>query len=51
MESSLKAKRELVRYVNREANAGMDTDFFTLGFARRTRLTNGQIFSLPIWLN
>ena len=32
----LKAKRELVRYVNREANAGMDTDFFTLGFARRT---------------
>ena len=32
----LKAKRELVRYVNREANAGMDADFFTLGFARRT---------------
>jgi starch phosphorylase len=31
----LKAKRELVRYVNREANAGMDIDFFTLGFARR----------------
>ena len=31
----LQAKRELVRYVNREANAGMDTDFFTLGFARR----------------
>jgi glycogen phosphorylase len=31
----LKAKRELVRYVNREANAGMDTDFFTVGFARR----------------
>jgi starch phosphorylase len=31
----LKAKKELIHYVNREANAGMDTDFFTLGFARR----------------
>jgi starch phosphorylase len=31
----LRAKRELIHYVNREANAGMDTDFFTLGFARR----------------
>ena len=28
-------KRELMRYVNREANAGMDCDVFTLGFARR----------------
>jgi len=29
------AKRELLRYVNRETNAGMDGDVFTLGFARR----------------
>ena len=30
-----RAKRELIRYVNRETNVGMDTDFLTLGFARR----------------
>jgi glycogen phosphorylase len=29
------AKRNLIRYVNREANVGMDKDYFTLGFARR----------------
>jgi starch phosphorylase len=30
------AKRELVQYVNRETNAGLDVDVLTLGFARRT---------------
>src|SRR5664279_1776825 len=30
------AKRELVQYINREANAGLDADVLTLGFARRT---------------
>ena len=29
------AKRELVQYINREANAGLDADVLTLGFARR----------------
>ncbi|MCX6967981.1 MAG: alpha-glucan family phosphorylase [Verrucomicrobia bacterium] len=29
------AKRDLINYVNREANAGMDCDVLTLGFARR----------------
>ena len=29
------AKRELLRHVNRETNAGMDCDVFTIGFARR----------------
>ncbi len=29
------AKRELIRYVNRETNAGMDADVLTIGFARR----------------
>ncbi|MDD5351300.1 MAG: alpha-glucan family phosphorylase [Chthoniobacteraceae bacterium] len=29
------AKLELLRYVNRETNAGMDGDVFTIGFARR----------------
>jgi glycogen phosphorylase len=29
------AKRELIDYVNRETNAGMDVDVFTIGFARR----------------
>ena len=29
------AKKSLLHYVNRETNAGMDVDFFTLGFARR----------------
>lgn len=28
-------KRELLRYVNRESNAGMDEDALTIGFARR----------------
>jgi len=29
------AKRELLQYVNRETNAGLDVDVLTLGFARR----------------
>jgi starch phosphorylase len=29
------AKRELVQYINHEANAGLDVDVLTLGFARR----------------
>lgn len=29
------AKRELLQWVNREINAGMDADVFTIGFARR----------------
>jgi starch phosphorylase len=29
------AKKSLLRYVNRETNAGMDVDFLTFGFARR----------------
>jgi len=28
-------KQELIRYVNRTTNAGMDVDVFTIGFARR----------------
>lgn len=31
----LQAKKQLLHYVNRESNKGMDTDIFTLGFARR----------------
>ena len=31
----LQAKKELIRYVNRETNAGMDVEVLTLGFARR----------------
>ena len=30
------AKRQLIHYVNRETNIGMDVDVFTLGFARRS---------------
>jgi len=30
------AKKKLLRYVNRETNAGLDVDVFTIGFARRT---------------
>jgi len=29
------AKRQLIQYVNRETNAGMDADVLTIGFARR----------------
>ncbi|MBI3799683.1 MAG: alpha-glucan family phosphorylase [Deltaproteobacteria bacterium] len=29
------AKKQLIHYVNRETNTGMDVDVFTLGFARR----------------
>ncbi len=31
----MEAKKELIDYVNRETNAGMSTDAFTVGFARR----------------
>jgi starch phosphorylase len=34
-QAHIQAKRELVHYVNRETNKGMDTDILTLGFARR----------------
>lgn len=34
-EAHTQAKRELIHYVNRETNKGMDTDILTLGFARR----------------
>jgi len=34
-EAHTHAKRELLQYVNRETNAGMDGDTLTLGFARR----------------
>jgi starch phosphorylase len=30
-----KAKRRLIEFVNRQTNAGMDVDVFTIGFARR----------------
>jgi starch phosphorylase len=29
-------KKQLIQYVNRETNAGMDADLLTIGFARRT---------------
>ena len=31
----MEAKKELMQWVNHEANAGMDVDIFTIGFARR----------------
>lgn len=34
-EAHLAAKRELMEFVNRETNAGMDVHCFTMGFARR----------------
>jgi starch phosphorylase len=34
-QAHIQAKRELIHYVNRETNKGMDTDVLTLGFARR----------------
>ncbi|MGB7291166.1 MAG: alpha-glucan family phosphorylase [Thermodesulfobacteriota bacterium] len=34
-EAHKRAKMELIEYVNRETNTGMDLDFLTLGFARR----------------
>jgi len=30
------AKRQLIQYVNRETNVGMDVDWLTIGFARRS---------------
>lgn len=32
------AKKDLIHYVNRFSNAGMDVDFFTIGFARRAAM-------------
>ena len=34
-QAHMQAKHHLLQYVNREENAGMDVDVFTLGFARR----------------
>ena len=34
-QAHIAAKRELLHHVNLEANAGMDADLFTIGFARR----------------
>lgn len=34
-EAHLAAKRDLLRYVNRETNSGMDGEVFTIGFGRR----------------
>jgi len=34
-EAHLQAKRNLIEYVNRETNVGMDVDALTIGFARR----------------
>lgn len=37
-QAHLAAKRDLIEYVNRVANAGMHFDHFTIGFARRATL-------------
>ncbi|HEY3277459.1 MAG TPA: alpha-glucan family phosphorylase [Syntrophorhabdaceae bacterium] len=34
-QAHMEAKRQLVRYINRQANSGFDFDVLTLGFARR----------------
>lgn len=34
-EAHLEAKRQLIHYVNRETNRGLDSEILTLGFARR----------------
>lgn len=34
-QAHMSAKKELIKYVNHESNAGMDVDIFTIGFARR----------------
>ncbi|MBI2088916.1 MAG: alpha-glucan family phosphorylase [Deltaproteobacteria bacterium] len=34
-DAHMQAKRQFIRYVNRQTNAGMDFDVLTLGFARR----------------
>ncbi|MGQ9648772.1 MAG: alpha-glucan family phosphorylase [Phycisphaerae bacterium] len=34
-DAHMAAKRDLIDYVNRETNTGMDVDFLTIGFARR----------------
>lgn len=35
-EAHVRAKRDLIAFVNRETNAGMDQDVLTVGFARRS---------------
>ncbi len=35
-EAHMVSKKKLLKYVNREANAGMESDLFTIGFARRS---------------
>ncbi|MDP2943681.1 MAG: alpha-glucan family phosphorylase [Candidatus Omnitrophota bacterium] len=37
-QAHLEAKKELIDYVNREANSGLDYETFTVGFARRATL-------------
>ncbi|HSE41164.1 MAG TPA: alpha-glucan family phosphorylase [Acidobacteriota bacterium] len=34
-EAHLQSKKNLIHFINDESNAGMDIDFFTIGFARR----------------
>lgn len=34
-QAHLQAKKELIQFINRETNAGMDMDILTIGFARR----------------
>lgn len=34
-QAHIRAKKQLIQYVNRETNVGMDQDIFTIGFARR----------------
>ena len=36
LEAHRESKTELVRYVNRTANVGLDLDYLTIGFARRS---------------
>ncbi len=35
LEAHIKSKKNLIHFANDESNAGMDIDFFTIGFARR----------------
>lgn len=43
------AKKELIQYVNRQTNIGMDIDIFTIGFARRaTAYKRGDLFFTDI---
>ena len=38
-------KRQLLGYVNRATNAGLDVDVLTLGFARHAMALNGSFFN------